>query len=83
MKNRVSRLVMTCANRAEIVRKAILNCSTDIFDQSRSFVFHILSNKLELKISYYSNISFLADLVDPIHMSNGSTLLFATFTTNK
>ncbi|CAF4675834.1 unnamed protein product, partial [Rotaria sp. Silwood2] len=60
--NRVSRLVMACANRTEIVRKAILNCSTDMFDQSRSFVFHIL--------------------IDPIQMSNGSTLLFATFTTN-
>ncbi len=46
MKNRISRLVMACANRAEIVRKAILNCSTDLFDQSRSFVFHILSNKI-------------------------------------
>ncbi|CAF1092182.1 unnamed protein product [Rotaria sordida] len=63
--NRVSRLVMACSNRTEIVRKAILNCSTDMFDQSRSFVFHILTA-----------------LVDPIHMSNGSTLLFATFTTN-
>ncbi|CAF1577329.1 unnamed protein product [Rotaria sp. Silwood1] len=63
--NRISRLVMTCANRTEIVRKAILNCSTDMFDSSRSFVFHILTA-----------------LVDPIHMSNGSTLLFATFTTN-
>ena len=41
--NRVSRLVMACANRTEIVRKAILNCSTDLFDPSRSFVFHILS----------------------------------------
>lgn len=45
-KNRVSRLVMACANRTEIVRKAILNCSTDMFDRSRSFVFHILSMKL-------------------------------------
>ncbi len=43
-KNRISRLVMTCPNRAEIIRKATLNCSTNIFDQSRSFVFHILSN---------------------------------------
>jgi hypothetical protein len=34
---------MTCANRAEIIRKATLNCSTDMFDQSRAFVFHILS----------------------------------------
>ncbi|CAF4752942.1 unnamed protein product, partial [Rotaria socialis] len=63
--NRVSRLVMACAHRTEIVRKAILNCSTDMFDQSRAFVFHILTG-----------------LVDPIHMSDGSTLLFATFTTN-
>ncbi|CAF1248542.1 unnamed protein product, partial [Adineta ricciae] len=63
--NRVSRLVMACANRAEIVRKAILNCSTDMFDRSHSFVFHILTA-----------------LVDPIHTSNDSTLLFATFTTN-
>lgn len=42
----VSRLVMTCANRAEIIRKATLNCSTDMFDQSRSFAFHILSTHL-------------------------------------
>ncbi|CAF0985386.1 unnamed protein product [Adineta steineri] len=41
--NRVSRLVMACANRAEIIRKATLNCSTDMFDPSRSFVFHILT----------------------------------------
>lgn len=34
---------MTCSNRAEIIRKATLNCSTDMFDPSRSFVFHILS----------------------------------------
>jgi hypothetical protein len=42
----VSRLVMTCANRAEIIRKATLNCSTDMFDQLRSFSFHILSTHL-------------------------------------
>ncbi|CAF1480105.1 unnamed protein product [Adineta ricciae] len=41
--NRVSRLVMACANRAEIIRKATLNCSTNMFDHSRSFVFHILT----------------------------------------
>ncbi|CAF3782374.1 unnamed protein product [Rotaria socialis] len=41
--NRVSRLVMACANRTEIIRKATLNCSTNIFEPSRSFVFHILT----------------------------------------
>ncbi|CAF2911575.1 unnamed protein product [Rotaria sp. Silwood2] len=41
--NRVSRLVMACADRTEIIRKATLNCSTNIFEQSRSFVFHILT----------------------------------------
>jgi len=46
---------MACANRTEIVRKAILNCSTDMFDQSRAFVFHILSNKL---ISNFKLFSF-------------------------
>jgi hypothetical protein len=74
---------MACANRAEIVRKAILNCSTDMFDQSRSFTFHILSNKHHHHQKKIFNYSFLAALVDPIRMSNGSTLLFATFTTNK
>ena len=76
---------MTCANRAEIIRKATLNCSTDMFDQSRSFVFHILSNhlssnciRLSLSLSLVS-----AHLIEPIHTSNGSVLLFATFTTNK
>ncbi|CAF3505213.1 unnamed protein product [Rotaria sp. Silwood1] len=63
--NRVSRLVMACADRTEIVRKATLNCSTNIFEQSRSFVFHILTA-----------------LIDPIHTTNGTVLLFATFTTN-
>ena len=46
---------MACANRAEIVRKAILNCSTDIFDQSHSFVFHILSNE-QIKISIIQSL---------------------------
>jgi hypothetical protein len=73
---------MACANRAEIVRKAILNCSTEMFDQSRSFVFHILSNK-QINNNHKSFSSSLAALVDPIQMSNGSNLLFATFTTNK
>ncbi|CAF1313367.1 unnamed protein product [Rotaria sordida] len=63
--NRVSRLVMACADRTEIIRKATLNCSTNIFEQSRSFVFHILTA-----------------LIDPIHTTNGTVLLFATFTTN-
>ena len=75
---------MACPNRAEIVRKAILNCSTDLFDQSRSFVFHILSNKqLDNAHHHHHSSPSLAALVDPIRTSNGSTLLFATFTTNK
>jgi hypothetical protein len=74
---------MACANRTEIVRKAILNCSTDMFDQSRAFVFHILSNTLISNFKLFSLFFFIAALVDPIHTSNGSTLLFATFTTNK
>ncbi|UJR15456.1 hypothetical protein I4U23_002400 [Adineta vaga] len=45
--NRISRLVMACANRAEIIRKATLNCSTDMFDPSRSFVFHILTSLID------------------------------------
>jgi hypothetical protein len=75
---------MACANRAEIIRKATLNCSTDMFDRSRSFVFHILSNHLHSNfIGITIFFFFLADLIDPIHTSNGSVLLFATFTTNK
>ena len=74
---------MACANRAEIVRKAILNCSTDIFDSSRSFVFHILSKKSNQNFNCYLFFLFVAALVDPIRTSNDSILLFATFTTNK
>ncbi len=74
---------MACANRAEIIRKATLNCSSDIFDRSRSFVFHILSNYLHSQAIGINIFVFLADLIDPIYTSNGSVLLFATFTTNK
>ena len=57
-KNRVSQLVMACANRAEIIRKAILNCSTHMLEQSRPFVFHILSS-IKLKRKTMNNsISF-------------------------
>lgn len=76
---------MACANRTEIIRKAILNCSTDLFDPSRSFVFHILSKNVSIEgrsLSIFHR-SCSAALVDPIKTSNGSTLLFATFTTNK
>ena len=76
---------MACANRTEIVRKAILNCSTDRFDPTRAFAFHILSKVLSRK---HHGLKFLilvclAALVDPIRTSTGSTLLFATFTTAK
>lgn len=75
---------MACANRTEIIRKAILNCSANLFDPSRSFVFHILSKYFVLMIvSLYFCFIIQADLVDPIRTSNGSILLFGTFTTNK
>lgn len=74
---------MTCANRAEIIRKATLNCSTDMFDQSRSFTFHILSKYFDYYDFIQTSFVFLADLIDPIQVNNDSVLLFATFTTNK
>jgi hypothetical protein len=73
---------MACANRAEIVRKATLNCSSNHFDASRSFVFHILSKLLGLVI-FVDLQSSLAALVQPIRMRNDSLLLFATFTSDK
>ena len=51
---------MSCANRAEIVRKATLNCSMNILDgSSRAFVFHILSNEKHRLIEYLRHASLL------------------------
>ncbi|CAF1447612.1 unnamed protein product, partial [Didymodactylos carnosus] len=84
--NRVSRLVMACSNRAEIVRKATLNCSANTPDSNRIFVFHILS-KLCCKLKHsltirLNNTLVSASMIDPVQMKNGSSILYTSFTTN-